>query len=158
MIQVVHVKLNPGLSWQKQRSTRRRLFTSKLDLNLREKLVKRYILNIVMCGAETWTFRKVNQKYLESFKMWYWRRMEKISWPDLVRNQEVLHRVNETRNILHTLKRRKADWIGHILCRNYFLKHFIEGNVDGMSRRGRRRKQILDKLKKKDLVFFVKGR
>ena len=54
--------------------------------------------------------------------------MEKISWPDLVRNQEVLHRVKKDRNILHTLKRRKANWIGHILCRNCFLKHFIEGN------------------------------
>jgi hypothetical protein len=43
-------------------------------------------------GAETWTLRKMDQKYLESFEMWYWRRME-ISWTDRVRNEEVLHRV-----------------------------------------------------------------
>jgi len=41
------------------------------------------------------------QKYLESFEMWCWRRMEKISWTDHVRNEEVLFRVNEQRNILH---------------------------------------------------------
>jgi hypothetical protein len=55
------------------------LFTSKLDLELRKKLLKCYIWSIALFGAETWTFRKLDQKYLERFEMWYWRRMEKIS-------------------------------------------------------------------------------
>jgi hypothetical protein len=107
------------------------LFTSKLDLNLRKKLVKCYIWNIAFYGAETWTLRKVDEKYLESFEMWCWRRMEKISWTDRVRNEEVLHRVKEERNILHTTNGRKADWIGHILRRNCLLKHAIEGKLEG---------------------------
>jgi hypothetical protein len=37
----------------------------------------------------------MDQMYLESFEMWCWRRMEKISWTDHVRNEEVLHRVKE---------------------------------------------------------------
>jgi hypothetical protein len=78
--------------------------------------------SIAVCGAENWTLRKVDQKYLESFEMWRWRRMGKISWTDRVRN-EVLHRVKEERNILHTIKRRKANWIGHILRTNCLLKH-----------------------------------
>jgi hypothetical protein len=41
-----------------------------------------------------------------------------ISWTDRVRNEEVLHGVKEERNILHTVKRRKANWIGHILSSN----------------------------------------
>ena len=45
-------------------------------------------------------------------------RMEKISWTDHVRNEEVLLRVNEQRNILHEIRKRKANWIGHILSRN----------------------------------------
>jgi len=57
-----------------------------------------------------------------------WRKMEKISWPDRVRN-EGLHRVQEKRNILHKIKRRKANWIGHILRRNCLLKHFFEGKI-----------------------------
>jgi hypothetical protein len=55
--------------------------------------------------------------------------MEKISWTDRVRN-EVLHRVKKERNILHTVKRRKANWIGHILRSNCLLKHFIERRVE----------------------------
>jgi hypothetical protein len=56
--------------------------------------------------------------------------MEKISWTDRVRNEEVLHRVKQERNSLHTIKRRKANWIGHILHRNCLLKHVIEGETE----------------------------
>jgi hypothetical protein len=105
------------------------LFTSRLALNLRKKLAKCYIWIIALYGAETWTLRKVDQKYLESFEMWCWRRMEKISWTDRVRNEEVLHRVKEERNIVHTIKRIKGNWIGHILRRNCPLKHVIEREI-----------------------------
>jgi hypothetical protein len=102
-------------------------------------------------GAETWTLRKVDQKYLESFEMWYWRRLEKISWTDSVRNEEVLQRAKEERNILQTTKRRKANWISYILHRNCLLKHVIEGEIEVRievkERRERRRKQLLDGLK-----------
>jgi hypothetical protein len=77
-----------------------------------------------------WTLRKAYQKYLENFEMCCWRRMEKIIWTDRVRNEEVLHRVME-RKILHKIKRRKANWIGHILHRNCLLKHVIEGKLEG---------------------------
>jgi hypothetical protein len=104
-------------------------------------------------GAETWTLWKVDQKYLESYKMWCWRRMEKISWTDRVRNEEVLHRVKKERNIVHTIKRRKADWVCHILRRNCLLRHVIEGNREGSVEvtglRGRRRMHLLDELKEK---------
>jgi hypothetical protein len=79
--------------------------------------------------------------------------MEKISWTDHVRNEEVLHRVKEERNIIHTVKRRKADWIGHILRRNFLLIHAIKGEIEGerevRRRKGRRYKQPLDDLKER---------
>jgi len=63
-----------------------------------------------------------------------------------------LHRVKEKRNILQT-KRRKDDWIGHILRGNCLLKHVIEGKIGGRieakGRRGRRCKKLLDDLKGK---------
>jgi hypothetical protein len=62
------------------------LFTSKLDLNLRKKLVKCYIWSTAFYGAETWTRRTTDQKYLESFEIWCWRRIQKISGTDHVKN------------------------------------------------------------------------
>ena len=61
---------------------------------------------------------------------------------------EILHRVKDDRNILHTVNRRKANWIGHSLRGSGLLKHFIEGKMEGSlevtERRGERRKQLLD--------------
>jgi hypothetical protein len=61
---------------------------------MRKKLVKCYIWSIAFYGVETWTFRAVDQKHLESFEMWYWRRMEKFIWTNRVGNEEVLLTVN----------------------------------------------------------------
>jgi hypothetical protein len=67
-----------------------------------------------------------------------------------VRN-EVLHRVEEERNVLHTVKIKKANWIGHILRMNCLRKYVCEGEIAGrivvMGRRGRRRKWLMDYFK-----------
>jgi hypothetical protein len=79
--------------------------------------------------------------------------MEKISWTDHVRNEEVLLRVKEQRNILREISKRKDDWIGHILRRNCLPQRVIEGKIKGgievIRRRGRRRKTLLDDLKER---------
>jgi hypothetical protein len=79
--------------------------------------------------------------------------MEKISWTDHVRNEEVLLRVKEQRNILHDVSKRQANWIGHILRRNCLLQQVIEGNIKeeiGVTgRRGRRRRKLLDDFKER---------
>ena len=68
-------------------------------------------------------------------------------------NEEVLQRVKEERNILQKIKRRKADWIGHFLRRNWLLIYIVGGKIEGREevteRRGRRRKQVLENLKEK---------
>ena len=68
---------------------------------MKKKVVKRYILSVVLYGAESWTLRKVDQKWLGSFELWCWRRIKKIGWTNCVRNDAVLQRVNE-RNIPQT--------------------------------------------------------
>ena len=73
-----------------------------------------------------------------------------ISWTDHVRNEEVLLRVNEQRNILHEIRKRKANQIGHILRRNCLLKQVIEGKIkrdESDKKTRRRRKKLLDDLK-----------
>jgi len=86
--------------------------------------------------------------------------MEKISWTDHVRNEEVLLTVNEQRNILHEISKWKANWIGHILCRNCLLQRVIEGEIKGgievTGRRGRRRRKLLDDLKERRRYSHLK--
>jgi len=75
-------------------------------------------------------------------------------------DEEVLLRVNEQRNILHEIRKRKAKSIGHILRRNCLLKQVIEGKVKGeievTRRRGRRRKKLLDDLKDRGGYSYLK--
>jgi hypothetical protein len=75
------------------------LFTRKLDLNLGKKLVKCYIWRTALYGAETWTLDN-RSEVPGKVEMWCWRRMEKISWTDRVRKEEVLHGVKEDRKII----------------------------------------------------------
>jgi hypothetical protein len=132
MMEDVIVKLNPGLLCKKYSfNNKRTLFVIKMDLELRKKLVKRYIWGVALYGAETGTLRAVDQKHLENFEMSCWRIMEKISWSDHVRNEEVLLRVKEQKNILHEISKRKANWIGHILRRNSLLRQATEGKIKG---------------------------
>ena len=65
-------------------------------------------------------------------------------WTDRVKNGEVLHGVKEDRNILYTVKQRKANLIGHRLRWNCFIRQVIEGKMEEKKRRGRRHKRILD--------------
>ena len=77
----------------------------------------------------------------------------KISWTHHVRNEDVLLRVKEQRNILREIRKRKANWIGHILRRNFLLQRVIEGKIKGgievTGRRGSRRRKLLDDLKER---------
>jgi len=66
-----------------------------------------------------------------------------------VRNEEVLLRVKEQRNILHEIRKWKANWIGHILCRNCLLQWVTEGKIKVTGRRGRRCRKLLDDLKER---------
>jgi len=91
--------------------------------------------------------------------MWCWRKTEKISWTDCVRNWSVTKSQVEEEYPTYS-KRRKGNWIGHILRRNFLLKHVIEEKIEGRIevkwRRGRRRKQVLDDLKKKTGYWKLK--
>jgi len=79
------------------------LFTSKLDLNFSKKLVKCYIWSIPVYGVETWTLRRLDHTYTQSFEMWRRRTME-ISWTDRVTNDKVLVRSKGKWNIQNTIE------------------------------------------------------
>jgi hypothetical protein len=59
------VKLNPGLPRKIQHSTVRKFFHQLKGLKFKEETS----WSIALYGADTWTLRKVDQKYLESFEM-----------------------------------------------------------------------------------------
>jgi hypothetical protein len=71
--------------------------------------------------------------------MMCWRRKD-ISWNDHVKNEKVLQRVKEESIILQTTKRRKANWISHILRSYDLIKYVTEVKTEGRSN-GKARKK-----------------
>ena len=131
-------------------------FTSKLDLNLKQKLVEGQsgskFCMVLKLGCwkidQMWESKlktlKINTQlyyniwgfhltypctYPVSFEMWCWRKME-IKWTNHVKNAEALQGVKEESNILCTIQRRTSTWIGLILWRNCLLKHITEGKIE----------------------------
>jgi hypothetical protein len=93
----------------REASIKKSLLTSKLTIELRKKLIKCYVWSIALYGSGTWTLRKLERKYLESFKIWYWKAMEKIKWSEKVTSEKVLVDIKEKRTLLNNILRRKPN-------------------------------------------------
>ena len=72
-------------------------------------------------GSENWTLRKLERKHFESFEMWCWRRMKKMKLSEKVTNEQVLESIGEKNTLLNNILRRKANWIGYVLRRDFLL-------------------------------------
>ena len=73
-------------------------------LGKRTTVVKCFVWSVVLYGAENWTLRRNEQKQLEAFEMWVWRRMERVKWTDEIKNAVVLERVGEGTTMLEVIK------------------------------------------------------
>ena len=90
---------------------------------------------MTLYGAETWTLWAADQKHLESFEMWCWRRMEKISWTVHVRNEEVLLRVDDFKD-RRGYSHLNEEALDHTMWRNHFGGGFgsvIRQNTEWMN-------------------------
>ena len=89
---------------------------SPANWTLREKLVLGYICNITLYGAEMWTLRKVDQKYLKSLDLLLEKDAEDQLGRSCEKGRSITKRWEGEKYPTYS-KKRKADWTGHILCR-----------------------------------------
>lgn len=121
-----------------------------LPLKTKIRLLRCYVFTVLLYGAEAWTLTEASMKKLEAFEMWCYRRILKISWVDRITNNEVLRRMNKTCEILNEVKRRKLEYLGHIMRneqRYSLLQLILQGKVHGRRGPGRRRISWLHNLR-----------
>src|SRR5437867_11459691 len=126
---------------------RKELLTKGLSRTLKKIMVKVLVWPVVLYGCETWTLLQDEINRLEALEVWLWRGLEKISWRDKIRNDEVFARVMEERCLIRTIRQRHKNWIGHVLRGEGLLKDVLEGKVKGKKRSGRPRKGMISVLK-----------
>lgn len=123
------------------------LFTSRnISLDVRKRMLKTYVWSIATYGSEAWTMGVTEERRLEAFEAWCYRRMLKVSWRERWTNEEVFNKAEEERSFLRWIKRRRARLIGHIIRHDGMLKMIIEGVVEGKNLRGRPRLEYMKQL------------
>src|SRR3989442_2040062 len=110
-------------------------------------MVKVLIWRVVLYGCETWTLLQDEINRLEALGVWLWRGLEKISWRDKIRNDEVFARVKEERCLIRTIRQRQKNWIEHVLKREGLLRDVMQGRVKETKRPGKPRKGMIRYLK-----------
>lgn len=120
-----------------------KLFKShNLKLDIKVKFLRCYVFSILYYGMESWTLTEATQKKLEAFGMWLYRRILRISWVDRVTNETLLERMEKEKEVMKTIKRRKLEYLGHIMRNDNkykLLKSILQGKVVGKRGPGRRR-------------------
>ena len=117
---------------------------------LNMKLVKALIWPVITHGAEGWTLKKDDEIRLEAAEMWCYRRLLRISWKEKRTNKSMLDELQNRRELLAQIIKRKMDFFGHS-CRNNkcnLVKTCILGMMPGKRKRGRPRMQYIDNINK----------
>ena len=122
--------------------------SKKLKIDNKLKVLKTCVFSVLLYASETWTLKEIDKKKLLAFEMKCYRRILKINWRDMIRNEDIRKRISKKETIIDTIRKRKLGLFGHI-CRmndNRLIKHIVFSTMDGKSRRGRPCREWLDDI------------
>jgi len=122
------------------------LCSNNFSLEMKKKRIKSCIWSVAVCGSETGTLGKNEERIINAFETGYWRRMLKIEWTDRITNDEVFQRAKEERLLLKILKNRRHSWIGHTIRLNEFVVNILEGAILGKNAVGKPGLQYLKEV------------
>ena len=105
-------------------------------LEIKKKLINSCTWSVALYGLEMWTVGKNEERAVNAFETWCWRRTLKIEWTDRITNNEVFQKAKEERLLLKILKNRRHSWIRHTIRHNEFLVNILEGAISGKKGRG----------------------
>ena len=69
---------------------RKELLNRGIKRKVKQYIIKTVVWSVIFYGSETWSLKTENSRRLETFEMWIWRRMEKVSWVKRKTNEDVL--------------------------------------------------------------------
>ena len=117
-----------------------------ISMKTRKRIIKAYVWSTLLYGCETWTIITRNINKLQSFEMWAYRKMMKISWRDKKTNEKVLQLADERLYIITTIKKIKITYFGHMIRRNNIHRLLLEGTLEEKVCRGRPRTEWLTNI------------
>ena len=95
---------------------------------------------VVMYRCECWTIQKAEHQRIDSFKLWYWRRLLRVPWTAGRSDQSTVTEINPEYSLEGLMLKLKPQYFGHLMQRGDSLeKILIQGKIEGSRRRGRQR-------------------
>ena len=108
-------------------------------------LVKAMVFPVVKYGCESWTVKKAEQRRIDAFDLWCWRRLLRVPWPVRRSNQSILKEISPGCSLEGLMLKLKLQYFGHLMRRVDSLeKTLMLGGIGGRRRRGRQRMRWLD--------------
>ena len=101
----------------------------KIGLKLRKRILDCYVIPILTYGCEAWTLNSEMTRRLEARELWMYRRMIRISFSQHMSNQEVLRKVEADRSLFKNIRKRKLEFLGHILRKDSMENLCITGSL-----------------------------
>ena len=128
---------------------RKTLTCRKIDLKLRLRLTKAYIWSTLLYCCETWTITSAIENRLQAFEMWCYRRILRVSWTEMKRNEEILQMMGTSKCLLQIITKRQMSYFGHLARHSDIQWDILDGKVSGKKARGRQRQKWTDRIAKK---------
>ena len=89
------------------------------DITLPTKvhLVKAMVFPVVMCGCEIWTKKKAEQRRIDAFELWCWRKLLRVPWTARKSNQSILKEFSLGCSLEGLMLKLKLQYLGHLIWR-----------------------------------------
>ena len=120
-----------------------------ITLPTKVRLVKAMVFPVVMYGCESWTVKKAEHWRIDTFELWCWKRLLRVSWTARRSNQSILKEISPGCSLVGLILKLKLQYFGHLIRRaDSFEKTLVLGKIEGRRRRGRQRMRWLDGISK----------
>ena len=116
-----------------------------ITLSTKVHLVKAMVFPVVMYGYESWTVKKAENRRIDAFELWCWKRFLRVPWTARISNQSILKEISPGCSLEGLMLKLKLQYFGHLMLRaESFEKTLILGKIEGRRRRGRQKMKWLD--------------
>ena len=108
-------------------------------------IVKAMVFPVVMYGCKSWTIKKAEDRRIDAFELWCWRRLLRVPWTARRSNQSILKEISPGCSLEGLMLKLKLQYFGYLTQRaDSFEKTLTLGKIEGRRRRGQQRMKWLD--------------
>ena len=121
----------------------------KLTIHNQLRILTTRIFSVLLYASKTWTLKATDKRNLLAFDMRCYRRILKIHWKHMIKNEDIRKRISKEKTTIDVIKKRKLRPFDHV-CRihdNRLVKHIVFRKIDGKLRKGCPYREWLNDIK-----------